>query len=212
VIPSDEPRELPEVIATPRRNAYVIYTSGSTGVPKGVAVENGQLASLWRALEPLYETESARQRIGINAPLFFDSSVKQWIQLLSGRTVVLIPQGVRADPHSMLKYVEQKFIDGIDCTPSQLSGWVAAGLLRRSSIYPHVILVGGESIDGELWSKLAESEYRTFYNVYGPTECTVDSCYIRISQSVPRPTIGTPMQNSQIYILDENGMPVPMGI
>src|SRR5581483_4543206 len=92
------------------------------------------------------------------------------------------------------------------------SGWVAAGLLRRSSIYPHVILVGGESIDGELWSKLAESEYRTFYNVYGPTECTVDSCYIRISQSVPRPTIGTPMQNSQIYILDENGMPVPMGI
>jgi amino acid adenylation domain-containing protein len=192
--------------------AYVIYTSGSTGQPKGVMVEHRNVASLWKGLERIYRQSAACERIGVNASFNFDASVKQLIQLLSGRTLILVPQRVRWDAALLLKFIDQHRIDGVDCTPSQLRAWIAAGLLDRNGHQLRVVLVGGEAIDPQLWSQLAQCAVTDFYNVYGPTESTVDTTVARLTGDTSGPHIGRPMENRRVYLLDGHHQPVPFGV
>ncbi|WP_147488493.1 AMP-binding protein, partial [Burkholderia pseudomallei] len=107
---------------TPRHLAYVIYTSGSTGQPKGVMVEHASVVNLWRALdEAIYRTHPSARRVSLNASIAFDSLVKQWVQLLSGRTLVVVPEPVRFDGRRLLDAIGRDRIDVFDCTPSQLA-------------------------------------------------------------------------------------------
>jgi amino acid adenylation domain-containing protein len=190
--------------------AYVIYTSGSTGQPKGVMVEHRNVSALWRALEHIYE-ESPCRRVGVNASIAFDASVKQLVQLLSGRTVVLIPQELRLDPQGLIQYLKTCDVNCIDCTPSQLNAWASAGLLEDRDLPLRAVLVGGEPIDQRLWDDMRGSSGIEFYNVYGPTECTVDATMARVKRIGSQPTIGRPMGHARIYILDPTGRPVPVG-
>jgi amino acid adenylation domain-containing protein/thioester reductase-like protein len=191
--------------------AYVIYTSGSTGNPKGVAVEHRNVVNHWLALEPLYRGEYDCRRIALNAPFTFDASVQQLVQLLSGCTLFLIPQSLRLDPHLLLDFIRDNRIDGIDCTPTQLKTWVAAGLLEAHGIGLRTVLVGGEAIEPALWDTLARCRPIAFYNVYGPTECTVDSTAARLVEGTG-PHIGRALSNTRVYILDERGCPVEVGV
>jgi acyl-coenzyme A synthetase/AMP-(fatty) acid ligase/acyl carrier protein len=75
-----------------------------------------------------------------------------------------------------------------------------------------VILVGGEAIDSETWNALARSTVISTYNVYGPTECTVDSTVAGLQGDATEPHIGHPMKNRRIYILDQHLQPVPIGV
>ncbi|WP_148038522.1 AMP-binding protein, partial [Burkholderia pseudomallei] len=107
---------------TPRHLAYVIYTSGSTGQPKGVMVEHASVVNLWRALdEAIYRAHPSARRVSLNASIAFDSLVKQWVQLLSGRTLVVVPEPVRFDGRRLLDAIGRDRIDVFDCTPSQLA-------------------------------------------------------------------------------------------
>ncbi|QNM97394.1 non-ribosomal peptide synthetase [Chitinimonas koreensis] len=190
--------------------AYVIYTSGSTGVPKGVMVEHRQLANLWTALEAaIYRRHPACRRVGVNAPLAFDSAVKQWLQLLSGRTLVLVPAEVRLDGAALRDFAAEQRIDALDCTPSQLGLLLDAGLGRAAGA-PAVLLAGGEPIGPALWQRLAGLPATASYNVYGPTECTVDSTAARVAADEP-PHIGRAVANARVYLLDAQRRPVPVG-
>jgi amino acid adenylation domain-containing protein len=191
--------------------AYVIYTSGSTGRPKGVMIEHRNIISLWSGLERLYEKSSTCRRVALNASLNFDASVQQLVQLLSGRTLFVVSQELRLDPEKLLKFMEENEIDAIDCTPSQLKAWLAAGLLEKSGHRPRLVLVGGEAIDAELWSMLASSSDTVFYNVYGPTECTVDATAADLRLDTRTPHVGIPMQNRRVYVLDSHSLPVSIG-
>jgi amino acid adenylation domain-containing protein len=200
-------------IAKTSNLAYIIYTSGSTGRPKGVMVEQGNVINLWRGLESaVYGESSACQRIGLNASLCFDASVQQIIQLLSGRTIVVIPPDVRADAHRMVELVSEYRLDGLDCTPSQLSMWLAAGMLEGLRNVPNLILVGGEAIEQSLWDTLAAESRVRFFNVYGPTECTVDATVTAIDGSSSVPSIGRPVAHDQIYILGDWLQPLAVGV
>lgn len=192
--------------------AYVIYTSGSTGRPKGVMVEHRQVINLWHALEQeIYEQSPACRRIAVNASFNFDASVKQFVQLLSGRTLVLIPQQSRWNAPMLLQLLQRQQVEGIDCTPMQLQSWLDAGLLSQPGTL-RVVLIGGEPIDAALWKRLSGSRVIAFHNVYGPTECTVDATVARVNGDGGSPHIGRPLPNTSIYILDRHGEPVLIGM
>jgi len=199
-------------VGTPDDLAYVIYTSGSTGLPKGVMVRHSGVVNLWSALETaIYAGHDDWRRVSVNASFSFDSSVKQFVQLLAGRTLILVPQDVRLDADALLRFLDQQRIDVFDCTPSQLVALLHNGLFDGTRNIPKAFLIGGEAIDAETWRSLGERDDADFFNVYGPAECTVDATVARITRN-QAPHIGSPIENVRVYILDRQGQPVPTGV
>ncbi len=203
----------------PHHLAYVIYTSGSTGLPKGVMVEHRSVVNLFFALKnSVYrESKTGNLRVSVNGPLTFDTSVKQIVQLLAGHTLDIVPESVRRDSEALLRFVHNRKIEVLDCTPSQLRLLLEAGLAREKANGSfrreglQLVLVGGEAIDAAMWATLAESGTR-FFNVYGPTECTVDATVCVISPEHAPQSIGRPIANVQVHILDEHNHPLPVGV
>ncbi|MBZ5509492.1 MAG: amino acid adenylation domain-containing protein, partial [Acidobacteriia bacterium] len=203
----------------PHHLAYVIYTSGSTGLPKGVMVEHRSVVNLFFGLKnSVYRgCKTGGLRVSVNGPLTFDTSVKQIIQLLAGHVLDIVPEPVRRDSEALLRFVRDRKIEVFDCTPSQLRLLLEAGLvretangsMRRESL--QLVLVGGEAIDKTMWTTLAGSGIR-FFNVYGPTECTVDATVCAILPEHAPQSIGRPITNTQVYILDEHNHPQPVGV
>jgi amino acid adenylation domain-containing protein/thioester reductase-like protein len=190
--------------------AYVIYTSGSTGRPKGVMIEHRSALNLWSGLAAFHREANTGECVALNASFNFDASVQQVLALAFGKSVVLIPEAARRDAAALGELVVREQVSCIDCTPAQLRTWLSAGLFEKSDQPLRLVLVGGEAIDSELWASLARIPTCSFYNVYGPTECTVDSTAARlVANRIPH--IGRPMFNRRIYILDPLGAPVPVG-
>ena len=184
-------------------------SSGSTGRPKGVVVSHRAVVALWSALRTVVgEPPGGRWRVSLNAPLTFDASVKQWTQLLSGHTVVVIPEAARLFPSRLVALLRIERVDLVDVTPSQLRAWLEAGLEEDP---PRCVLVGGEAIDRALWRRLVGMAGTRFLNVYGPTECTVDatSCVV---EGDGEPSLGTPLEGVRAYVLDPAGDPVVEGV
>ncbi len=193
--------------------AYMIYTSGSTGQPKGVMVQHRSVVNLAAALrEEVYVGLGSTLKVGLSAPLAFDASVKQLLQLCSGHTIYLLPEELRLDAKRALAYLDEQALDVLDCTPSQLRLLLAAGLNESAKSGPKMMLVGGEALDESLWSRLSADQRTCFYNVYGPTECTVDATWVQVTSASERPTIGRPIRNTEVYILDKDLEPVGIDI
>jgi len=203
--------EAPEPEVSEENLAYVIYTSGSTGKPKGVMVNHGSLINLMEGLKAaIYEGNGEELSVSLNAPLAFDSSVKQVMQLSGGRRICVVPEEVRMDAESMLEYVRSQQVEALDCTPSQLRVLMEAGL-GKGGKEPKIVLVGGEAIDERSWEEMSSSRRMRYYNLYGPTECTVDTTVSEVSEG-GGPSIGRPLNNVRIYLLDENGRVAPVGM
>ena len=208
-----EPDYAPKSTLVPENLAYVIYTSGSTGTARGVMVQHRSLvnlaATLWAVI---YRDRSTPLRVSVNAPLMFDSSVKQLVQLLHGHELAIIPEEIRTEGQELLAYLKQEQIDVLDCTPSQLRLLLASGFCEESTRYPSLALIGGEALDEETWQLLAGSKQTIFFNVYGPTECTVDTTVCRIEPTSQEPSIGFPLNNVETYVADMHLHPVPVGV
>jgi len=210
----DLPDAAPATELAPHHAAYVIYTSGSTGEPRGVVVEHRSVVNLLAALRSaVYARHPGVLRVAVNGPITFDTSVKQLIQLLDGHCLEIIPDELRRDGAAMCGYLRERAVDVLDCTPTQLHLLIEGGLLRTPPAARPVrcVLVGGEAIDPALWQLLAGSEI-DFVNVYGPTECTVDTTARRIERGLPRPSLGRPLANVRTYVLDRDRQLVPIGV
>lgn len=191
--------------------AYMIYTSGSSGEPKGVMIEHSCLINLLAGLtDAIYNQYDRTFVVGLNAPLSFDSSIKQLLTLALGHTLCLIPEGIRRDGAALLAYVHETRIHVLDLTPTQVQLLLQAGF-NQSNYDSLMLLIGGEPVSAEMWNALATNGSLVCHNVYGPTECTVDATACRIDPHIPV-SIGQPLSGTRVYLLGPDLEPVPTGV
>jgi amino acid adenylation domain-containing protein len=192
--------------------AYVIYTSGTTGRPKGVLIRHMNAVNLSLTLPGIiFDKYGYPLNISLNAPLTFDVSVKQILQLLNGHTICIIPESIRYSADELINYIAHHKINILDCTPSHIKLLLAEGLAKRAGLALKACLIGGEPIDEALWTELISCSNIDFYNGYGPTECTVTATTTLIEPSNKKPHIGTPIGNVRVYILDPSLNLMPTG-
>ncbi|MEU5017771.1 non-ribosomal peptide synthase/polyketide synthase [Streptomyces angustmyceticus] len=196
--------------------AYLNYTSGSTGRPKGVAVEHRQLVNLCHdhlaGLVTPHTADGRPLRFALSAAFSFDTSWEGPLLLALGQEVHLVDEDVRLDPAAFVRQVAEGRLDCVNVTPSFLHEMLAAGLLTGGHHRPRLVMVGGEAVGAPLWRELRETEGVTAYNVYGPTECTVDAVYGPFDGDAERPVIGRPGRNLRAHVLDGALRPVPVGV
>ncbi|NEQ68437.1 MAG: amino acid adenylation domain-containing protein, partial [Symploca sp. SIO2D2] len=193
--------------------AYVIYTSGSTGKPKGVEVVHRGVNRLLFGVDYAHLDET--QRFLQMAPISFDASTLEiWGALLHGARCVLFPEPIptadnlREEIHkhgiTILWLTAALFNSIVDDDPKALSG------IQQ-------LLIGGEALSVVHVQKALETlPLTTIINGYGPTENTTFTCCYPIPRQLETKiesiSIGRPIANTQIYILDEYLQPVPMGV
>ena len=197
-------------LTEPEHAAYLIYTSGSTGTPKAAMVNHGSVLNLANALQrTVYHGLEGTLRVSLNAPLVFDASVKQWLQLLEGHTLVVVPDEVRPDGQALLQFIETKQPDVLDLTPAQVNMLLHAGLRDRPEVLPKRVLIGGEALAPAAWEALRAMNPEGCFNVYGPTECTDVSTLCNLNAA--KPHIGKPLANVRLHVLDNRQQPVSIG-
>ncbi|WP_030677332.1 non-ribosomal peptide synthase/polyketide synthase [Streptomyces sp. NRRL B-1347] len=218
LLPAHDPTDADRIAPLrPDNTAYVIYTSGSTGRPKGVAVEHRQLVNLCHdhqeGLVAPHTADGRRLRAALSASFSFDTSWEGPLLLALGQEVHLVDEDVRLDPEAFCAQVAERRLDLVNVTPSFLRELTGAGLLAPGRHHPRVLLVGGEALGADTWRELcaARDTGVTAYNVYGPTECTVDAVYGPCAERPERPVIGRPGRGLRAYVLDGALRPVPPG-
>ena len=200
-------------LETSDRLAYVIYTSGSTGKPKGVLVTHRNLVHS-TAARISYYTQPV-DRFLLLSSFAFDSSVAGifWT-LCQGGTLVLSPPRLEQDMEQLAALIARRKISHILCLPSLYSLLLTyAPIIQLQSL--EVVIVAGEACGRSLAQQHhAMLPDTLLYNEYGPTEATVWSSVYQVPSLVASSTIpiGTPIANTQIYLLDAQQQLVPIGI
>lgn len=203
--------KLREIGLSPAHLAYVIYTSGSTGKPKGVMVEHRNVLHFLHGMEQcIHGLPPECRRIAWNSSFGFDMAAKAWGQLIRGRAVYLLDESTRMSGEDLLAFLERYEIEAIECTPSHLRIMRHAGFLHGRASSLRKVLLGGEAIDEITWKELAAAQDVAFFNMYGPTECSVDASCGRIEGDAPH--LGCVMPNARVYILDAHLQAVPVGV
>jgi amino acid adenylation domain-containing protein len=197
----------------PHHAACLIYTSGSTGTPKGVVIEHRGLVNLFyhhrdTMIRP--NAGGAVRKAALSASLSFDTSWEGLLWLLDGHELHFIDDDLRRQPAAMLDYVADNEIDFMDITPTYAEELVSLGFLDAGRRRPAVLALGGEATGPALWTTLRDTGM-TVYNLYGPTECTVDTLWCRLSDSAD-PIVGRPLTNTRAYVLDGARRLAPPGV
>ena len=193
--------------------AYVIYTSGSTGIPKGVMVEHVNVCNQISALRDAYDID-ASDRILQFASLTFDASVEEIFgALLSGAALVLRTQDWLESASAFGKLCAAHRIT-IASLPTAF--WEQLLIAQPEIALPvalRKIVIGGEAVSSHaLKAWFGRKGHRPkLVNSYGPTETTVNATLQEVHSSTPWTSIGRPLANARIYILDEFAQPVPLG-
>jgi amino acid adenylation domain-containing protein len=193
--------------------AYAIYTSGSSGRPKGVVITHAAIANrvLWTVRRHQLSTSD---RVLQKTALTFDAAGWEiFAPLVSGGTVVMAPVGAERDPAALVRAVADYRVTVLQVVPSVLRllvaepGWADCAALR-------LVFSAGEPLHAELCQRLLTQVPVEVWNTYGPTECAIDATAHRFDpaqQSGPV-SIGRPIDNIRLLVLDDTGLPVPVGV
>ncbi|MEU1947098.1 amino acid adenylation domain-containing protein, partial [Streptomyces sp. NPDC020125] len=200
-----------------RHPAYTIYTSGSTGKPKGVVTEYAGLTNMLinhqrRIFEPVLADHGHRVfRIAHTVSFAFDMSWEELLWLADGHEVHICDEELRRDAPRLVEYCLEHHIDVINVTPTYAQQLVAEGLLDHPERRPALVLLGGEAVTPALWQRLAETEGTVGYNLYGPTEYTINTLGVGTFECQD-PVVGVAIDNTDVYVLDPWLRPLPDGV
>ncbi|MEV0255588.1 amino acid adenylation domain-containing protein [Streptomyces sp. NPDC050732] len=200
-----------------RHPAYTIYTSGSTGKPKGVVTEYAGLTNMLvnhqrRIFEPVLAEHGHRTfRIAHTVSFAFDMSWEELLWLADGHEVHICDEELRRDAPGLVEYCLEHAIDVINVTPTYAQQLVAEGLLADPARRPALVLLGGEAVTPTLWQRLAETEGTVGYNLYGPTEYTINTLGVGTFECQD-PVVGVAIDNTDVYVLDPWLRPLPDGV
>ncbi len=204
-----------DVAVAEEQTAYVLYTSGSTGHPKGVLVPHAAITHHMRWMQDVLPV-SVDDRVLHKAALSFDVSVWEiWAPLLAGAGLVLAPATARRDGAALLATIARQRVSVMQLVPSVLRALVelpgfatALGTVRR-------LYASGEPLAQELRDGFFASGARAeMVNAYGPTEAAVTASWTRwqAGERHGAVSIGRPLHNTRLLLLDPHCRPVPIGI
>jgi amino acid adenylation domain-containing protein len=184
--------------------AYVIYTSGSTGQPKGVAVAHRGLPNVAAEQERLLGVRSD-DRVLQGSSIGFDASMFDLVMAFGAGATLCVPDREAQLPGPELQaFLGREGITVVTLTPTALAALSPQGLSGL-----RIVCAAGEACPGELVDAWAPG--RSFFNLYGPTETTIWASAERCAPG-QRPTIGRPIANTRLYVLDQHQQPVPVGV
>ena len=193
--------------ARPEDLVYVIYTSGSTGKPKGVQVPHRAVVNLLHSMA--HELSMGPDDVfPALASFAFDMCIPElYLALVTGGRVVVARREMASNGEELAALLRETGATVVHATPTTWSLLLEAGFtgqgLKRA--------IGAEPLPRELCSRLLEAD-SSLYNFYGPTETTVWSAFHHFQSSDEPVVLGRPLANTQIYILDKELQPVPIGV
>ena len=189
--------------------AYVIYTSGSTGRPKGVMIPAGALVNLLRDMCRRISLRAGDRWFAVTTTGFDISNLEIFAPLLTGATLVFGDPDEVGDPDRLAARTTSARVTVMQATPTL---WQALVREHPNSLRGVRVLVGGEALSADLAGALGAAARRVV-NVYGPTETTVWSTAAEITgDDAGAPSIGRPIDNTSVYVLDDALQPVPEGV
>ncbi|WP_447007588.1 amino acid adenylation domain-containing protein [Saccharothrix isguenensis] len=194
--------------------AYVIYTSGSTGRPKGVVtpyrgLTNMQLNHQQAIFAPAIAAAGGRRlRIAHTVSFAFDMSWEELLWLVEGHEVHVCDEELRRDAAALVAYCDDHLIDVVNVTPTYAQLLIEEGLLDHH--VPALVLLGGEAVPESVWQRLRDTPGTYGYNLYGPTEYTINALGAS-TQDSETATVGKAIRNTRAYVLDAHLRPVPPG-
>jgi amino acid adenylation domain-containing protein/natural product biosynthesis luciferase-like monooxygenase protein len=193
--------------AYPANLAYVIFTSGSTGKPKGISVSHASVVNFLSDMARVPGIDQSDVLAAVT-PISFDiAGLELYLPLIIGARVVIMSRQTAVDGTRLKAALEASAATIVQATPSTWRLLVEAGWKPVNQLK---ILCGGEALPTDLAARLVERSAST-WNLYGPTETTIWSTLSRVSVE-QSPTIGGPIANTQVYVLDEHGDLVAIGV
>jgi len=204
----------PEIMISKESLCYCIYTSGSTGKPKGTLITHGSLANYchinnYNVVDKIIPnntfTIAAITTVGFD--IFVTESL---LPMANGMTVVLANEEQSNNQRELNKLVLEKNIDVLQTTPSKMQILMLDDNYNEYLSRIKVLILGGEELDKTLVKRIRRISSARIFNIYGPTETTVWSTNTEITSD--EITIGKPMANTQIYILNKNLSLLPIGV
>lgn len=194
--------------STPDSRAYVIYTSGSTGRPKGVELLHRNVVNCLTAFARRPGISGDAVLVAVTTLSFDIAVLELFLPLIVGGTVVVASRDVATDGVRLAQLVKDSRATMMQGTPATWrllldAGWTGHAGLRA--------LCGGEALPQDLAAALIP-KVGELWNMYGPTETTVWSSCTRVSDPSRPISIGTPIANTMIRIVDKRGAQVPVGV
>ncbi len=202
------PETQSEPVVSPEALAYVVYTSGSTGTPKGVEVSRRSLLNLSAAMAPIYGKGAVLSMCSIGFDAFMLESVAA---LLNAQTILLPEDGDLESPGRLAELIAGYGVGFLSTTPSRLAALLKHPAFRKAMRRMESIVCGGEAFSGDLLRSLRLSTEARVYNQYGPSETTVAVSLKQLNQASAI-TVGAPMANCRLYVLDQWMNPLPIGV
>lgn len=192
----------------PDQLAYIIYTSGSTGHPKGVQIAHRSVVNFLYAMRKDPGLTNQDRLLAVTTLSFDIAGLELFLPLIVGGRVVIVPREDVANGERLATLLAATGTTVMQATPATWQLLIQAEWMGT----PHLrIFCGGEAFPPELaFQMLARGA--TVWNMYGPTETTIWSTTIRVKHQTASIPIGRPIANTQVYVLDQQFQPVPIGV